>query len=74
MDRDRETLRNEILQLDEESQRWLKSEIEDHLAEGENTKLWLDEAERRDKEWEEGRIQGIDAAEAIQKARDLLKK
>ena len=71
MDRDRESLRNEIFELDVESQAWIAREIEDHLAESDHMKAWLEEAERRDDEWDDA--DAIDAGTMLQKGSALVR-
>ena len=62
-------LENEVLKLDPPSrarlaERLLRS-LDDELSEAEVAELWLDEAERREREWDAGRVQGIPAEEVL---------
>ena len=45
---------------------------EEKLSPEECEKLWLEEAERRLEEWEQGKVQGIPAEEVFARARAFL--
>ena len=45
----------------------------DHLSEREVEALWLDEAERRLREYQEGRVDAVPGDQVFQEARDLLR-
>jgi putative addiction module component (TIGR02574 family) len=53
----------------------LLSSLDDEQAQlspEESEKLWLEEAERRLEEWEQGRVEGIPSEEVFARARALL--
>ena len=65
MDRNWESIRNEVFELDTASQAMLAEEITEHLAKDEHTRLWLDEAKRRLAAYRRGEIQAIDVSDSL---------
>jgi broad specificity phosphatase PhoE len=65
-------LENEALRLDPRSRARLAERLlgslED-LSEGEIEKLWLDEAERREREWDAGKVEEIPADQVLRELR-----
>ena len=72
MDRDLDTIREEIFALDQSEQTQLVEEIVENLAKNENMKLWLEEAKRRLEEHRRGEGTTVDPAETFAKTRKLI--
>jgi putative addiction module component (TIGR02574 family) len=69
-------LENEALRLDPRSRARLAERLLgslDDLAESEIEELWLDEAERREKEWDAGEVVGIPADQVLRELRSKPK-
>jgi len=69
-------LENEALRLDPGSRALLAERLLgslDALSEGEIAKLWLDEAERREREWDDGKVEGIPAEQVLRELRSIPK-
>ncbi len=47
-------------------------EEEEKLSPEECEKLWLEEAERRLEEWEQGKVKGVPGEEVFARAREIL--
>lgn len=65
-------LENEVLKLDPPTRAWLAEVLLrslDDLAEEEVEALWLDEAERRERAWDSGEVQGIPADQVMRELR-----
>ncbi len=61
-------LESEALKLDPKSRARLAESLLaslDDLPEAEVERLWLDEAERREREWDAGRVEGIPAEHVL---------
>jgi hypothetical protein len=65
MDRNWESIRDEVFELDTASQAILAEEITEHLAKDDHTRLWLDEAKHRLAAYRRGEIQAIDVSESL---------
>ncbi len=72
MDRNWESIRNEVFELDAASQAMLAEDITEHLAKDEHTRLWLDEAKRRLAAYRRGEIQAIDPSETFAKTKQMI--
>jgi putative addiction module component (TIGR02574 family) len=69
-------LESEALRLDPRSRARLAERLLgslDDLAEAEVAELWLDEAERREREWDAGDVQGIPADQVLRELRSNSK-
>jgi putative addiction module component (TIGR02574 family) len=69
-------LENEALRLDPRSRARLAERLLgslDDLAESEIEELWLDEAERREREWDAGEVVGIPADQVLRELRSKSK-
>lgn len=65
-------IQSEALRLDPQSRARLAECLLaslDDLAEAEIQRLWLDEAERREREWDEGRVEGVPAEQVLAELR-----
>lgn|SRR5215213_6146276 len=65
-------LQSEVLKLDPPTRAWLAEVLLrslDELSEGEVEALWLDEAERRERAWDAGEVQGIPAEQVMRELR-----
>jgi putative addiction module component (TIGR02574 family) len=65
-------LENEALRLDPRSRARLAERLLgslDDLAEAEIEELWLAEAERREREWDAGEVEGIPADQVLRELR-----
>jgi putative addiction module component (TIGR02574 family) len=65
-------LQSEVLKLDPPTRAWLAEVLLrslDELSEGEAEALWLDEAERRERAWDAGEVQGIPAEQVMRELR-----
>jgi hypothetical protein len=65
MDRNWESIRDEVFELDPASQAILAEEIVVHLAEDDHTRLWLNEAQSRLRAYRNGEIQAIDVSDSL---------
>jgi len=68
-------LESEALRLDPRSRARLAERLLgslDDLSEAENQELWLDEAERREQEWDAGKVEGIPADQVLRELRSNL--
>lgn len=66
-------LQSEALRLDPRSRARLAESLLaslDELADSEIEQLWLDEAERRAREWDAGHVQGIPAEQVLAELRE----
>ena len=72
MDRDRESIRDEALQLDEESQAWLAEEIEENLAKSAIRSSWIEEAQRRLEEHRRGEGSTVSTEEMFANGRKMI--
>ena len=69
-------LEDEALRLDPRSRARLAERLLgslDDLAEAEIEELWLDEAERREREWDAGEVEGIPADQVLHELRSKSK-
>jgi putative addiction module component (TIGR02574 family) len=69
-------LETEALRLDPKSRALLAERLLgslDALSEAEIEKLWLDEAERREQEWDAGKVEGIPADQVLRELRSSPK-
>jgi putative addiction module component (TIGR02574 family) len=65
-------LENEALQLDPRSRARLAERLLgslDDLSAAETEELWLDEAERREREWDAGKVEGMPADQVLRELR-----
>jgi putative addiction module component (TIGR02574 family) len=65
-------LENEVLRLDPTSRARLAERLLgslDALSKAEIEGLWLDEAERREREWDAGAVEGIPAGQVLRELR-----
>jgi len=65
-------LESEALKLDPRSRARLAESLLaslDDLSEAEAERLWLDEAERRERDWDAGRVEGIPAERVLAELR-----
>ena len=68
-------LENEALRLDPRSRARLAERLLgslDDLSEAEIQALWLDEAERRERAWDAGEVEGIPAEQVLRELRSSL--
>jgi len=69
-------LESEALRLDARSRARLAERLLgslDELSETEIEELWLDEAERREREWDAGEVEGIPAEQVLRELRSNSK-
>ncbi len=69
-------LENEALRLDPKSRALLAERLLgslDALSAAEIETLWLDEAERREREWDDGKVEGIPAEQVLRELRSIPK-
>ncbi len=74
MDRDLNTIREEIFSLDPSVQAQLADEIEENLASNQNMKLWAEEAKRRREDYLNGNMASVDPAETFAKTRKIIER
>ena len=74
MEQHLEHLIDEVLHLNPESRIQLVERVLDSLPEDSVNEAWLDEVERRSKEWEAGLAEEVDPIEMIREARALIRK
>jgi hypothetical protein len=74
MDRDFHSVIEAGLELSPEDRVKVADALLESVPEQDIMQAWLTEASRRAKDWDEGRVEGIDSNEAIRQARELLKR
>ncbi len=74
MGRDVNRVIQEVLELPPEDRLRLIDRIYESLPEDEIMNAWLDEAERRQAEWDAGLVEGIDVEEVLKEARARISK
>ena len=72
MDRNWESIRGEVFELDTATQALLAEEIVEHLAEDEHTRLWLKEARSRLESYRNGEIQAISVSESLASTQRMI--
>src|SRR5215213_2645420 len=68
-------LQTEVLKLDPPTRAWLAEVLLrslDELSEREVETMWLDEAERRERAWDAGEVEGIPAEQVMQRSPNSL--
>ena len=75
MDRDVNRVIEEALELPPEDRRRVADRIYESIPEEDDVmQAWLDEAERRQAEWDAGLVEGVDIVDVLKKARARISK
>ncbi|HET6401850.1 MAG TPA: addiction module protein [Candidatus Kapabacteria bacterium] len=74
MDRDVNRVIEEALELPPEDRLRVAERIYESMPEDEITTAWLDEAERRQAEWDAGLVEGVNIEDVLKKARARISK
>jgi hypothetical protein len=72
MDRNWESIRDEVFELDTATQAILVEELTEHLAKDAHTHLWLEEAKRRLGAYRRGEIKAVDPSETFAKTKQMI--